>query len=269
MRTRHKLSFINDTTYKEKWSFNVSALNLWSLLALYTIVLLIGLMLLIKYTPLKSVFVGGNVYANKNQIKDNSTSIDSLYQVTKANQLYLDNLKRILNDEPLTDTSALTRDTLGAFVPDFSKAESDSILRDKVEKRASSGSSFHSEENYAFFFSPVQGIISRSFDRDENHYGVDVATIKDEPVKTCLEGTIVFTGWTPSEGNVIIVQHSDELVSVYKHCSDLLKNMGDKIQTGDPIAIVGNTGENSSGPHLHFELWKKGNPIDPESFISF
>lgn len=269
IRKRHKLIFINDTTYKEKWSFNVSVLNLMSLLALYTLVILIALLLLIKYTPLKAVFVGGNIYDSKHLIDENTSSIDSLYKTTRANQLYIDNLQRILHDEPLVDTEMTFVDTFGSYVPDFTKAESDSILREKIENRYNGSSNFTSSENYSFFFSPVNGIISRSFDRGKKHFGIDVVTLKDEPIKACLEGTIIFTGWTPSDGNVVIIQHTEELLSIYKHCSELLKMLGEFVQTGDPIAIVGNTGENSSGPHLHFELWKKGNPIDPNAFISF
>ncbi len=268
MRTRHKLSFTNDTTYKEKWSVRVSALNLLSLIALYTFIVVVALLLLVKYTPLKTLFVTANIYENENKIDENTALIDSLYTATKANELYLKNLQRILNDEPI-DTSPVLVDTLKNFVPDFSKNASDSVLRKKVESDLNDKMQFGSSEQYAFFFSPVEGIVSRSFDAEDEHYGIDVATLEDEPIKACLEGTVVFTSWTPAEGKVVIVQHKDELVSVYKHCSDLLKNVGEQVQTGDPIAIVGNTGENSSGPHLHFELWKKGVAINPAAFISF
>lgn len=96
-----------------------------------------------------------------------------------------------------------------------------------------------------------------------------MVTILDEPIKACLDGAVVVAGWIPGEGNIIIIQHNNDLISVYKHCSVLLKKQGDYILTGDPIGIVGNTGENTSGPHLHFEIWKKGIPLNPQEFITF
>src|SRR5690606_12977179 len=107
------------------------------------------------------------------------------------------------------------------------------------------------------------------FNRDKRHYGVDVVTEKNAPVKSCLEGIVVFAGWTPNDGEVIIIQHHNDFISVYKHCASLLKKVGDRVQTGDPMAIVGNSGKHTTGAHLHFEMWKKGLALDPQEFITF
>lgn len=269
IREKHKLTFINDRDYEEKWSLRVSSLNLVTLLALYTIVVFIIVLLLFRYTPLQSLFLEEGLYDNKQQVEENTQLIDSLYDKTRSTQLYLDDLKAILNDEPFDDTLYhLPDDSLENYNPDFTKNESDSVLRKKVESQENQDYSTESE-SYAFFFAPVKGIVSQSFNSKSGHVGVDVATKPEEPIKACLEGTVILTGWIQSEGKIVVIQHKDDLISVYKHCSSVLKKNGDKVQTGDPIGIVGNTGETSTGPHLHFELWKRGKALNPEAFISF
>ncbi len=268
-RERHKLSFIDDSTYKEKWSFRVSSFNLASLIGLYTILVLISTLLLIKYTPIKALFAEGDA-ALTEEVNRTSFLIDSLAEVTSSRELYLNNLRAILMDEPFSDSTINNLpDSLQNYSPNFSIAPSDSLLRNKVENTYKSSSVGESTESYEFFFAPVQGIVSQSFNPKKDHNGVDVVTLEDEPIKTCMEGTIILTGWIQTEGNIIIVQHKGDLISIYKHCSALLKPRGSIVQTGDPIGIVGNTGENSSGPHLHFELWKRGIAINPEDYISF
>ena len=117
--------------------------------------------------------------------------------------------------------------------------------------------------------SPVNGSISRSINLNDKHYGVDIATLKDEPIKATLEGQVVFAGWSSQQGNVIIIQHQNNLLSAYKHCSVILKTEGEYVEAGDPIGIVGNSGEFTDGPHLHFEVWQNGLPLNPQEFISF
>lgn len=269
-REKHKLSFINDTNYQEKWSFRVSSFNILTLLALYTILVSLGTIFLIRSTPLKTLIVENKLYADEAEIDKNSSAIDSLYRLTASNEKYLQNLKMILNDEVYADSTQNTLDEhLENYNPDFTKDPSDSILRKKVEESTTKSLNPSANESYAFFFAPVNGIVSRSFNPTKSHFGVDVVTAEDEPIKSCLEGTIIFTGWVPSEGNVIVVQHKNNMLSVYKHCSAVLKEQGVIVQTGDPIGIVGNSGENTSGPHLHFELWQNGHLMNPEDYITF
>jgi len=268
IREKNKLTFIDDRDYREKWSFNVSTLNLFTLLALYTIIILVLLFFMIRYTPLKSLFIENSTLDSKVQIENNAQLIDSLYEKTNSTQLYLNDLKTILSDGSFVDsTENGLNDGLENYAPDFSKDVSDSVLRYKIENNDLSGN--NGETDYAFFFSPVEGVISRSFSPFDDHFGVDVVTKDKDPIKACLEGVVILTGWIQSEGKVIAIQHKDNLISIYKHCATILKKKGDQVQTGDPIAIVGDTGENSSGPHLHFELWKNGKNINPEEFISF
>ena len=117
--------------------------------------------------------------------------------------------------------------------------------------------------------SPLEGIITSEFDKATDHFAVDIASASNTPVKTCYEGTVIFADWTSETGNIIIVQHENNLLSAYKHNSALLKEVGEFVRSGEAIAIIGNSGENSTGPHLHFELWFEGAPIDPQNFIKF
>ncbi len=120
-----------------------------------------------------------------------------------------------------------------------------------------------------FLFTPVEGIISDQFDPKRDHYGLDIVAKENEPIKSVADGVVIFSNWTLDGGYVIGVQHRANLISVYKHNSELLKNVGNFVSSGEIIAIIGNTGELTSGPHLHLELWHKGNPVNPENYISF
>ena len=126
----------------------------------------------------------------------------------------------------------------------------------------------NSEINFVLF-PPVKGTISHEFNAREKHYAIDIVTSKDAPVKSAADGTVIFSEWTTQTGYVIIIEHSNNLISVYKHNSQLLKEQGSLVKTGEVIATAGNTGELSTGPHLHFELWSDGYPIDPTNFIDF
>jgi murein DD-endopeptidase MepM/ murein hydrolase activator NlpD len=120
-----------------------------------------------------------------------------------------------------------------------------------------------------FFFPPLRGIVTTTFDRSEGHYGIDVVTKADAAVKSCLDGTVTLASWTTDAGHVIQVQHRYNLVSLYKHNSTLLRKVGDRVKAGEAIAIVGNSGELTTGPHLHFELWLNGEPVDPQAYMVF
>lgn len=267
-REKHTLSYSDEGNYDEKWSLRVSTMNILSVVALYTIVVLFLFFLFLKFTGIGNIFNVSDSDADMDQVHKNASSIDSLYEKTTSTDLYLEDLKKILNDEPFDDSleTAQPDSFPSNYKPDFEKSEEDSILRAKMEM-----DEIPEQEllNVAFFFTPVKGIVSRSFDSDSKHYGVDISTEKDEVVKSCLEGIVIYTGWDSDVGQVIIVQHNYGFLSVYKHCSKIFKKQGQTIQTGDPIALVGNTGSHTSGPHLHFELWEKGQHLNPEDFISF
>ncbi|MBD3636158.1 MAG: M23 family metallopeptidase [Crocinitomicaceae bacterium] len=267
-REKYKLSLINAANYHEKWSFKVSILNLYSLLALYTITIIVVLFFLIRYTVLSNLFLDIPPKSSVEQIYENSQMIDSLNNQIRSRQKYIDDLQKILLGEPFDDSlyNSSSSDSLYVnYDADFSKSEQDSILRSIVENEDIP----QTEQAYAFFSAPVTGTVSRSFNPDKKHLGVDVVTEPDTPIKSCLEGVVIFTGSTTNEGNVVMVQHSNDYISVYKHCSSILKKVGDKVQTADPLGLVGTSGKHTTGPHLHFEIWKKGIPLNPQEFINF
>ncbi|MGV6860208.1 MAG: M23 family metallopeptidase [Putridiphycobacter sp.] len=272
LKEKHKLSYVNDTTYHEKWSFNLSMMNLFSLLMLYSLVIIFLLFVLIRFTPVKYLFVdNASVYELKEVAHQNQLIIDSLEHKMQATDLYLADLKAILNDEPFEEDSLqMPKELDNNYEPEFSKSSADSVLRESVEN--SNNEMFMpalQTTEYAFFVNPVVGKIAKTFNKKEGHFGVDVVTKKDEPILSILDGVVLFANWTSTEGNVIILQHHDNYISVYKHCSVLLKKMGDKVQIEDPIAIVGNSGEFTTGYHLHFELWQNGMALNPQEIFSF
>jgi murein DD-endopeptidase MepM/ murein hydrolase activator NlpD len=229
IREKHKLSFTDDDSYHERWSFNLSSLNLLSLLLLYSIILLFIIVLLFKFTPLGNILTTSDTGASNTQIDQNTATIDSLAEMTESRQKYLDDLRKILGNESFDDSlGSQPNDSLFRnYQANFNKSKEDSLLRYKVENQDVPDKSIQ----YDFFFAPVKGTISKSFNGADGHYGVDVVTTKSEAIKSCLEGTIIFASWTPNDGDIIIIQHKNDYISVYKHCSSLLKKFGDQVQT--------------------------------------
>ena len=271
-REKHKLSYTNDETFFVKWSINVSIFNIVTLVLLYSILLGFIVYLLILFTPLKKVvFDDVSIYDLNSQYEENVRLIGQLEREISQNEHYLSDLYKILNGEDFADTSFKEMDTLEGFINvNFETNAADSILRQEIEQeRFSPEQTEKLTKETGFFVPPVSGTISRSLNRSERHYGVDIVTKADEPIKATLEGVVLFAEWTNRQGHVIIIQHTNHIISAYKHCSVLLKKPGDYVESGDPIAIVGNTGELTDGPHLHFEIWQDGVVLNPQEFINF
>jgi murein DD-endopeptidase MepM/ murein hydrolase activator NlpD len=237
---------------------------------------------LIAFTPLREYIPGyEDVNVRKNLIKLGMKT-DSLSMILGSRETYMRNLKRLLEDSAtMEDTAALHihPDTANKgkqkenFVP---ASKADSLLRNEVETQNPYNTSLKenasSEEmniNDYFFFTPLKGIVVNGFNPAGNHYGVDIVSKENEAIKATLDGTVILSAWTLSTGNVIILQHTNNLLSVYAHNSVLLKKTGDNVKAGDVIAIVGNTGELTTGPHLHFELWYKGSAVNPQDYMEF
>jgi murein DD-endopeptidase MepM/ murein hydrolase activator NlpD len=223
-------------------------------------------------------YVGGDGEFARELISLNQ-SVDSLSQVIETQNKYIDNVRKIFGDDvrSLKDSAKIAKS-----LPKASKKgdsvnidrldKSDIKLREEMEKNngAMAGMGTKTENiKDVFLFSPLKGIVTDKYSQKNNHYGVDIVAGKDAPIKSIAEGTVIIASWTDDTGYVITVQHKAELISVYKHCSVLLKKSGDFVRAGEIIAIIGNTGELTTGPHLHFELWHQGNPINPEKMIAF
>lgn len=203
--------------------------------------------------------------------------LDSLERQVRIKDQFVQNIQKILRGEDAGFENVSTAVEEGATLSqhdNVSMAEVDSSFRKQFEQSEISSfvrlnDTYHHELQETFFFAPVRGIVSRPFDISIDHYGVDVVSKDDEPIQSIADGTVIFSDWTQEAGNVIALQHRGNIISVYKHNSALLKKVGNFVYSGEVISIIGNTGELTTGPHLHFELWYNGNPVDPEDFISF
>jgi murein DD-endopeptidase MepM/ murein hydrolase activator NlpD len=206
---------------------------------------------------------------------------DSLEADARQKALYYENLRHILSGKDTTIVTPLKEDTLGKYnnITSYASSE-DSVFRDEFESQLLTGgeeirltererSGARPDISSFSFFTPLRGIVTGKFDPTTKHFGVDIVSVQNEAIKATLDGVIIFTGWTLETGYTICIQHENDLISVYKHNSALLKDQGSFVKAGDAIAIVGSSGEYSTGPHLHFEIWYNGVPVNPTDFIKF
>jgi murein DD-endopeptidase MepM/ murein hydrolase activator NlpD len=280
LRSRYFFIIREQDTFEERLSVRMSLASLVMITGGLIVVLIVLVISLVAFTPLREYIPG---YADVNirrDLLDLSLKTDSLQVALQDRTDYIRNLRRILNDSvDDKDISASgERDTVAskqgkAFSP---PSHADSLLRTEVESQnpynvslGGSGSKAVNSLNDYFFFAPLKGIITNGFNPASNHFGVDITSKENDAVKATLDGTIVLSTWTLATGNVIIIQHNDNILSVYEHNSVLMKKEGDNVKAGDVIAIVGNTGELTTGPHLHFELWYQGSPVNPIDYITF
>lgn len=274
LRTRYRMVVMDDSTFEERASVTLTPLGIVVAISAITIVMTVLVVSLVAFTPIREYIPGyADVDAQKEMLALYERT-DSLVAEANARQQYLDNLTNILrgNDTAVniqnpTDT---TRDYNNL---DFSRSKEDSALRREIETSdqysLAIGVSRRTGISGYFFFAPVKGQVTSSFNLAEEHFGCDVAAGENEPVKAALDGTIISSVWTPRDGYVVQVQHGNNLITVYKHNAALLKKTGQFVKAGEPIAIIGNSGENSTGPHLHFEIWYNGAPVDPQEYVVF
>lgn len=271
---KYRLVVLNEETFEERISFKLTRLNVFVLVSVSTIILIALTSVLIAFTPLREYIPGYSSTALKKRATELNYKTDSLQQVLIMNERYYSSIKKVLQGE----TSALdfNRDSiidavkLEASEVDLSPTLEDSLLRQKVDKEDKYNlfESATSSTNFVLF-PPVNGSISEPYNLKEKHYAIDIVVAKDSPVKATADGVVVFSEWTPTTGYVIILEHSYGLISVYKHNASLTKSQGDLVKAGEVIATAGTSGELSTGPHLHFELWNDGYPINPTNFIDF
>lgn len=277
LKNRYQLVLMNEKTYEQKLTFMLTPLNL--LVAFVSIFLIIALITwcMIVYTPLKEVIPGYGSSDTRENALIAVQKVDSLEPLAVSNAAYLKRLRAILKGEDIVDerTSLVQDTTVASSVEkeDYVISERDSSFRASIEEEdaysINSGVADEDESNLfkMFFFPPLRGEITGEFEPEKSHFGIDISAPKNEAVKSILNGTVISAGWTDETGYVIQVQHPNNLISVYKHNSVLLKKVGDNISAGDPIAIIGNSGELSSGPHLHVEIWFEGQAINPKEVL--
>ena len=276
LRNKYRLVIQRDTTYEEVWFMRLSRLNVLTVISSSIIFVSIIVVVLIVYTPIKELIPGYPSGEMTRDIRLNALRLDSLeYQLFLKDQ-YIGTLMTIIRgEEPMDyDMSESEVPVSSHNIEDYHSRE-DSILREEVEEQQRFSLSLFDPYDKAknlselFFFAPVKGMIINRFDASVKHFGIDLVPTDDQWVKSTLDGTVVLADYTAETGYVIQVLHSNDLISIYKHNQELFKKSGDIVRAGEAIAIAGNSGELTTGPHLHFELWYKGKPINPEEYIIF
>ena len=274
---KYRLVILNEDTFEERFAFKLTRLNVFVTVGLSVIVLIALTTLLIAFTPLREYIPG---YAST-ALRERATSLvyktDSLQQVIQRKNDYFNSIRKVLSGDiaatEIEDPDSLEYSENNESLPssvNLNPSKADSILREKVDQ----------EDKYNVFdvavsrldfklFSPLQGEISEPYNVEEKHFAVDIVTAENTPVKATADGTVIFAEWTSETGYVIILEHSYGLISVYKHNASLTKEQGELVKAGEVIAMVGSTGEYTTGPHLHFELWSDGYPVNPTEFLEF
>ncbi|MDX9781778.1 MAG: M23 family metallopeptidase [Bacteroidales bacterium] len=275
LRNKFRFSIFNDTTHEELFVFRANGLMMLLSIVLSVIFIVISVTVLISYTPLREFIPGYPDAQTRREIVQNALKLDSLEKTVKLWDFQLNNIQRIATGQPPLELGDIT------ISQDSSKTEGisgrtskeDSLLRLEVMKQEQFNIGTESNRvnqiEGLHFFPPVKGIVSDGFNLATNHPYTDIAAPANSVISAVLDGTVIMAAWTDETGFTIQIQHSNDLISIYKHNSKLLKRTGDKVKAGSAIALVGNTGSLSSGYHLHFELWYKGAAVDPSKYINF
>ncbi|MEW7279408.1 M23 family metallopeptidase [Aquimarina sp. 2201CG1-2-11] len=271
---KYRLVILNEDTFEERISFKLNRLNVFVMVTITSIVLISGTIFLIAFTPLREYIPGYSSTSLNLKATRLVTTTDSLESVIHINQQYYASISKVLKGDVKTVEfdvdSAVQSQKLNPEEIDLKPSEEDIQLREEVSKE-DKYNLFESEKLNSDFslFPPVKGNITSEYNINEKHYGIDIAVPKDTPVKAASSGTVIFSEWTAETGHVIILKHRNNLLTVYKHNASLTKQQGEQVRAGQVIATAGSTGELSTGPHLHFELWRDGYPTDPTNFIDF
>lgn len=274
IRFKYKVSILNENTLEETWFIRLSRLTVFLLGGTFLVITFLLMAFLILKTPLRYFLPGYEDSGIRTEFIEASIKADSLALTLKKQAEYIDILKGIMEGDIKIDSTR--------SLDSIALKEREKLLLKKSEKEKQFCETIEQEEQYKLgvlsqrnkenllvLFKPTKGIISDKFDYNRQHYGIDVVSAPNESVLSVLKGTVVLTGFTIETGYIIAIQHENDYISIYKHNSQLLKKTGDIVRAGEAIAIVGNTGKQTTGPHLHFELWYKGRPLNPEQYIIF
>ena len=270
---KYRLVVLNEDTFEERFSFKLNRLNVFVFSTIFAVMLIAFTTLLIAFTPLREYIPGYSSTALKKKAANLTYKTDSLQRVIAINEQYLISIRKVLSGDvewvDFNKDSILEAAQMDVTEVDLIPSKEDSLLREKVAQEDKYNPLTGDQEVNFVLFAPVKGIISEGYNPNKKHFAVDVVTSKDAPVKATADGTVILSEWTSETGYVIILKHKNNLLSVYKHNASLNKEQGELVKEGEVIATVGNTGEYTTGPHLHFELWSDGFPINPTNFIDF
>lgn len=282
MRDTYRLVIFNNETFEEVRSFNLSPLNVYVMGS--TLVVLVSALAIaaIVFTPIKRLIPGYGTTNTSPEMVKIYRDIDSLEQLVEAQERYNEGMRKLLTaDVEYAPKEAPEKKPVENHEP-VPRSEEDAKLRNEVEVaeiRAATGATAPMNPvnisprevplEQMHFSTPIGGSIVAGFDTEKKHLGVDVVAPKNTPVKAAMDGWVISSDWTLETGNTIAIQHTNNIVTFYKHNSVLLKKAGSYVRGGEAIAIIGNTGELTDGPHLHFELWHQGKPVNPTDFVDF
>ncbi len=271
---KYRLVILNENTFEEQVSFKLSRLNVFILAGISSFLLVTGTIFLIVFSSLKEYIPG---YSNTNNYNHQTTQLayetDSLVRVAKINQKYYESIQKVLigniehkdlSADSLKYVSALNFDSINTEPSEEVKG-----LQQEIAQKEKFNINTAQIDSEYLFFPPVKGHLTSTFSHKDKHYSVDISVEDNTRVVAAANGVVIFNEWNPATGNVIVIKHKSGLSSIYKHNSKIFKKQGDTVEAGEVIAIAGNTGELSTGPHLQFELWDNQQPLDPTKYIDF
>ncbi|HBG88315.1 MAG TPA: peptidase M23 [Marinilabiliaceae bacterium] len=281
LSSKYRFAIFNEQTYEELFVVRLSRLNVFTIVGSFGIVLIILVSILISFTGLREYIPGYPDSQQRLLIVRNAQRVDSLLVEIEKRDKFINNFQNIIKGEvpePGEDVDRNVQTALNEASDmdlSFSRSAEDSLLRMQVEREERFNLSVRETPSRAialesaFFVSPIKGMVVNTFGETSGHYGVDIVAAPGSRVASVMDGMVVFSGWTVETGYVIQIQHQNNLISIYKHNEIILKEVGQVVKAGEAIARVGNSGELTSGPHLHFELWYNGLPLNPVDYISF
>jgi len=278
VRSRYRIVIMNDTTFEEKASFSLTRLNVFIAISSLIVLLIFSGVSLIAFTPIKEYLPGCNDITVKNKLQTQMLRMDSLENEIRMRDDLLNSIRRVFTDS-IDDTKPAQPQQVKPSGENYNMPPSpnEMALRNTVEKGdkytlSQNAAPDNTNSNYSagyLYLPPVKGTVTQKFEPREDHYAIDIVTKPNQTVRATLDGTVIFATWNPATGNVVVLQHYNNTVSIYKHNAVLFKKAGDFVKAGDAIAIVGNSGELTTGAHLHFELWEDGLAVNPENFMVF
>ena len=268
-RIKYRLTLSDDKNFEEKWHFSFSKSSFIAIAVIAFVLLVGGTYCLLAFTNLRGLIPGYPNTETRRNILLNAVRLDSLEHEIDLRDRFFANMNSIISGNGPSDSFSMQESTgtysSGTF--DYS-----SLVEAPSNNNGSQQTATSESVNLAslHFFPPMKGLISSSYNPATKHFGTDIAASSETFVSSVLDGTIIFEGWTVETGYVMHIQHTNNIISIYKHNTVLLKEVGDYVRAGEPISVIGDSGEMyTSGPHLHIELWYKGESLDPEKFILF
>jgi len=271
---KYRLVVLNEDTFEERLSFKLTKLNLFVAITSSAILLIALTTFIIAFTGLREYIPGYSSTKLKRQATELTYKTDSLQTALMLNNQFYESIRKVLTGDieigDLNRDSILNTQRIDSEYIDLSPSRADSLLREEValEDKYNVLQTAGSDIEFALF-PPVKGPITEAYNIKTRHYAIDIVVAKNAPVKSVADGRVIFAEWSAETGYVMIIEHNYGLLSVYKHNSSLTKEQGDFVRSGEVVAAAGSAGELTTGPHLHFELWNEGNPVNPQDYIDF